>query len=243
MNAFIKLLLIILIASVVCAPALAGDTAEYGIKFISIDHATFIIEAKGLTIYVDPVGDTMAFNGYPEPDIILITDIHGDHLDTKLVDSLKSPTTIIIGPQAVIDKLKYGKILNNGEKKAYGTVTVEAIPMYNLTEERLKFHPKGRGNGYVITLYGKRIYISGDTEDIPEMRVLKDIDYAFICMNLPYTMTIDQAASAVLEFKPGVVFPYHYRGQGMFSNLQRFSKMISKDKSIEVRLLKWYAEK
>jgi L-ascorbate metabolism protein UlaG (beta-lactamase superfamily) len=104
----------------------------------------------------------------------------------------------------------------------------------------MKFHPKGRGNGYVLTMNRKRIYISGDTEDIKEMRSLKDIDYAFVCMNLPYTMTVDQAASAVLEFKPRVVFPYHYRGKGMFSDLDKFKQLVSKDKDIEVRLLNWY---
>jgi L-ascorbate metabolism protein UlaG (beta-lactamase superfamily) len=239
----IPLLLLTLIIAFVCSPAFAGDTAAQGIIFSPIEHATFVIEAKGSTIYVDPVGDATSFDAYPAPDIILITDIHPDHLDTKLVDFLKSQTTIIIGPQVVIDALKYGDVLHNGEKKASGTLTVEAIPMYNMTEERLMFHPKGRGNGYVVSLNGKRIYISGDTEDIPEMRGLKDIDYAFICMNLPYTMTVDQAVSAVLEFKPGVVFPYHYRGKEMFSDLQRFRKLLSKDKSIEVRLLKWYADK
>ena len=104
----------------------------------------------------------------------------------------------------------------------------------------LKFHEKGRGNGYVVTVDGKRIYISGDTEDIPEMRALKNIDYAFVCMNLPYTMTVEQAASAVLEFKPKVVFPYHYRGTGGFSDTAKFKELVGKDKSIEMRMLKWY---
>ncbi len=112
--------------------------------------------------------------------------------------------------------------------------------MYNLTAERLKYHKKGRGNGYVITLNMKRIYISGDTEDIVEMRSLKNIDYAFVCMNLPYTMTVDKAASAVLEIKPAVVIPYHYRGKGGFSDIERFKTLVSKNKDIEVKLLNWY---
>jgi L-ascorbate metabolism protein UlaG (beta-lactamase superfamily) len=112
--------------------------------------------------------------------------------------------------------------------------------MYNLTKERLNFHNKGRGNGYVLTINQKRIYISGDTEDIAEMRSLKNIDYAFICMNLPYTMTVEQAASAVMEFKPKVVIPYHYRGKGMISDVQRFKHLVSKNKAIEVKLLDWY---
>ena len=112
--------------------------------------------------------------------------------------------------------------------------------MYNTTPDRLQYHEKGRGNGYVVTLDDKRIYISGDTEDIPEMRKLKNIDYAFVCMNLPYTMTVEQAASAVSEFKPKVVFPYHYRGKEGMSDIEKFKKMVSADSDIEVRFLDWY---
>ncbi len=107
---------------------------------------------------------------------------------------------------------------------------------------KLKYHEKGRGNGYVITVDNKRIYISGDTEDIKEMRSLKDIDYAFVCMNLPYTMTVNQAASAVLEFKPKIVFPYHYRGKDGLSNVERFKNLVSMDKKIEVVLMDWYSK-
>ena len=121
-------------------------------------------------------------------------------------------------------------------------MTIEAIPMYNLTPERQKFHTKGRGNGYVVTLGGTRVYISGDTEDIPEMRALKKIDVAFVCMNLPYTMTAEQAADAVLEFKPKIVFPYHYRGKTS-QDPEKFKKLVAKDKNIEVRIRKWYPEK
>jgi L-ascorbate metabolism protein UlaG (beta-lactamase superfamily) len=112
--------------------------------------------------------------------------------------------------------------------------------MYNLTEDRLKYHEKGRGNGYVVTVGDVRIYISGDTEDIPEMRALENIDYAFVCMNLPYTMTVEQAASAVLEMKPRVVYPYHYRGKGMMSDTKKFAALVAEDGDIEVRQLDWY---
>jgi len=108
--------------------------------------------------------------------------------------------------------------------------------MYNLTADRLKYHNKGRGNGYVVTVGGKRIYISGDTEDIPEMRALKNIDVAFVCMNLPYTMTEEQAASAVREFKPKIVYPFHYRG----SDVEKFKKLVGEDSGVEVRLRDWY---
>lgn len=206
------------------------------IKFTSIHHATFVIETSDAVIYVDPVGDLEVFEKFPSPDIILITDIHGDHLDTNVVNSLKTKETNIIVPKAVYEILAGGNVLNNGENTTEKNIKIEAIPMYNITKERLKYHTKGRGNGYVLTADGKRIYISGDTEDIKEMRELKNIDYAFICMNLPYTMTVEQAASAVLEFKPKVVIPYHYRG----SDVEKFKELVSVNKDIEIRLLDWY---
>jgi L-ascorbate metabolism protein UlaG (beta-lactamase superfamily) len=202
-----------------------------------------VIETSEAIIFVDPVGDVDAFEKFPDPDIILITDIHGDHLDPDVVNSLKKDKTTVIGPEEVIERLEYGRLLKNEETGTFNNVSIEAIPMYNLTKERLKFHSKGRGNGYVITADEKKIYISGDTEDIPEMRKLKNIDYAFVCMNLPYTMTVDQAASAVLEMKPKVVFPYHYRGTEGLSDIEKFKELVSKDKNIEVRLLDWYVER
>lgn len=220
---------------------IAQNKLDSEIDFIPISHGTMAIRTGNATIYVDPVGDVETFSELPAPDIILITDVHGDHMDPEAVSSLKTEKTRIIAPKAVIDRLKLGEILNNGQKKTIKDITIEAIPMYNLTEERLRFHEKGRGNGYVINANGKRIYISGDTEDIKEMRDLENIDFAFICMNLPYTMTVEQAASAVLEMKPRVVFPYHYRGTGGYSDIEKFKQIVTgKNKGIEVRLLKWY---
>ena len=120
-------------------------------------------------------------------------------------------------------------------------VVVYSVPMYNLREDALQYHPKGRGNGYIVEFGGKRVYISGDTEDIPEMRQLKDIDMAFVCMNLPYTMTVESAASAVLDFKPKQVYPYHYRGTEGFSDVEKFKSLVNKgNKDIEVIQLDWY---
>lgn len=211
-----------------------------GIIFTPIEHATMVIEGGKRTIYVDPVGSAKLFEGFKDPDIILITDVHYDHLNADVLKLVKKKKTVVIAPKAVIDQLEFGEIINNGEKKKFKKITIEAVPMYNLTPDRLKFHEKGRGNGYIITINKKRIYISGDTEDIPEMRELKNIDYAFVCMNLPYTMTVKQAASAVLKFKPAVVFPYHYRGKDRVSDVEKFRELVSKDKMIEVRLLEWY---
>jgi L-ascorbate metabolism protein UlaG (beta-lactamase superfamily) len=147
----------------------------------------------------------------------------------KLPDHLKNSAAVMTNFQSVT--------LFDGNT----TLNIEAIPMYNLREEASQYHPKGRGNGYVITLGTERIYISGDTEDIPEMRNLKNIDIAFVCMNLPYTMTVERAADAVLDFKPKTVFPYHYRGTDGLSDVSLFKTLVnSKNKDIEVVQLDWY---
>ena len=209
-----------------------------------IEHATFVMKWDGKTIFVDPTKGGDAFKTFGKPDLILVTDIHGDHFDPKTLAAVRTPESTLVVPSAVSEKMGAekgnAKMLANGEKTKVGDIEVEAVPMYNLTEERKNFHTKGRGNGYVVTLGGKRIYISGDTEDIPEMRALKNIDAAFVCMNLPYTMVPEKAAEAVLEFKPKVVYPYHYRGKEKMSDVEKFKELVSKDKTIEVRQLQWY---
>lgn len=219
------------------------EASEYKTKslsFIPIEHASFIIRGDDLTVFVDPVGDVSNYAKYRTVDIILITDVHHDHLDKDLVRLLRRPYTQIIGPKSVIDELGFGTVMNNDAIKNVKNVYVKAMPMYNLTEERLMFHAKGRGNGYLLRIADDAIYIAGDTEDIPEMRSLRDVDYAFICMNLPYTMTVEQATSAVLEFKPKVVFPYHYRGKKGFSDIKKFKQVVENNSDIKVELLEWY---
>ena len=216
------------------------------LKIIPINHATMVLEYGDMVIYVDPVGGSDAFKGQKQPNFVLITDIHGDHLDAETLKGLDLSKATLIVPQAVKELLPETNsqsvaVLNNGDKKQFGKLNVEAIPMYNLREEALKFHPKGRGNGYVLTLGNERIYISGDTEDIPEMRQLKNIDVAFVCMNLPYTMTVESAANAVLDFKPKKVYPYHYRGTEGLSDVAKFKSLVNKEnKDIKVIQLNWY---
>lgn len=247
---------IIGIAGVVCLLATArtssaqtdmiqADSAD--ILVHPIGHATMVLQTGEKTIYVDPVGEAETFGFFGDPDLILITDIHGDHLDANVLGTVTTKSTTIVAPRAVFDKLPLAeraqtKVMANGDTLHLDDVRLEAIPMYNLSPDR-DFHESGRGNGYVVTLAGKRIYISGDTEDIPEMRALKNIDAAFVCMNLPYTMDVDAAADAVLEFKPRIVYPYHYRGKDMMADVGRFRELVSVDPSIEVRQLDWYAEK
>ncbi len=213
-----------------------------------INHASMVLTAEGKTIYVDPVGGAAKYQGLASPDIILVTDIHGDHFDPATLGDLVKAGVELVVPEAVAVKLgsfpKGGNVvvLHNGGQRKEGSIRIEAIPMYNLpastTDPR---HPVGRGNGYVLSVGGKKIYISGDTQGIPEMRALTGIDIAFVCMNLPYTMDVNEAADAVLAFKPHIVYPYHYRGQGGFSDVAAFkSKVEAGNKQIEVRLRNWY---
>lgn len=219
-----------------------------GLLIYPIEHASLILDWNGSTIYIDPVGGKEWYSEYNSPSLILITDIHGDHLNIPTLESVITENTRIIAPQAVFDQLpevlqKKTRVLKNGEAIADSEIMIEAIPMYNLRKEALQFHPKGRGNGYVLDNNKKRLYISGDTEDISEMRELKDIDMAFICMNLPYTMTVDKAAEAVLDFKPKSVYPYHYRGTDGLSDVEKFKSLIeSKDSNIKVVQLDWYPQ-
>jgi L-ascorbate metabolism protein UlaG (beta-lactamase superfamily) len=220
-------------------------TASGPLVIHPIEHATFVMEWNGTTVAVDPVGGAEAFEDFPKADLILITDIHGDHLSGETVAALASPSTTVIAPVAVAEKLPRGEwaqlhVLANGASTTWRGVTIEALPMYNLDPERQGFHPKGRGNGYLLTLGGTRVYISGDTEGIPEMRSLENIDVAFVCMNLPYTMDVTAAADAVLEFKPKIVFPYHFRGKDGMSDLERFAALVAKNPAIDVRVLAWY---
>ncbi len=223
-----------------CSGGGGGKAQQQEPSFVPVSHASFVMQTSKLAVYVDPVGKAEAYAKFAPADLILITDIHQDHLAPELIKSLRGEKTALVGPKAVVEQLGVGTVMRNGEKLNIKGIAIEAVPMYNLTEDRLKFHPRGRGNGYVLEVDGKRVYISGDTEDTKEMRALRKIDYALVCMNLPYTMTVEQAASAVLEMKPKVVMPYHYRGRGGFSDTGKFKRLVAEDADIEVRMLKWY---
>lgn len=221
------------------------QTGDGEIKIYPVLHATLAIEYKDQMIYLDPYGGKKAFDGLAPATLILITDIHGDHMNLETLKEIEAQNTQIIAPKAVTealaDEFTEQISLANAEKITVRQIDIEAIPMYNLPEDTTSRHPKGRGNGYLLTIAGKRIYISGDTEDITEMRALDKIDIAFVCMNLPYTMTIEAAADAVMEFKPKVVYPFHYRGKNGFSNVENFKRLINvSSDQIEVRLVDWY---
>lgn len=217
------------------------ETANGKLEVNPVRHATLAFRWAGKTILIDPVGGKAPLVKFGTPDLILVTDIHGDHYHKGTLQAVAGKSTRIIAPEAVAALMPRElrartSTLANGQKTKLHGIHVEAVPMYNLTPARLKFHNKGRGNGYLLTLGGKRVYCSGDTEDIPEMRALKNVDVAFVCMNLPYTMTEEQAADAVRAFKPKVVYPYHYRG----SDTEKFKKLVGGDAKIKVRLRNWY---
>ncbi|HIF12140.1 MAG TPA: MBL fold metallo-hydrolase [Dehalococcoidia bacterium] len=233
------------VSAVTTAAQSGGDaipTSRGDVVILPLDHATFIMGWDGKTIYVDPVGGTGRFADLPTPDLILVTDIHGDHMNAETLTAISTAQTTIVAPAAVAEQLPASLMgrtvsLANGQTGMFSEIGVEAIPAYNLTEDRLRFHDKGRGNGYVVTVGGTRIYIAGDTEDVPEMRALRNIDVAFVPMNLPYTMTEEQAASGVNAFNPGIVYPYHFQG----SDLEKFKMLVEADGDTEVRVRDWYA--
>lgn len=228
----------------------AEDSMESNIEIKPISHASFVIKTNNMVLYNDPVGNPEAYADQPQPDVILLSDIHPDHLNIETLEHLAHSNLKIIVPQAVADSLperllQYTQVMKNGESSnvqiGKNSFSIKAIPMYNLRKEALKFHEKGRGNGYLLTLHDQRIYISGDTEDIPEMRQLKNIDIAFVCMNLPYTMPVEHAAEAVLDFAPKKVYPYHYRGKNGLSDVDQFKSIVNENNpDIEVIQLDWY---
>ena len=180
-----------------------------------IKHGSLEINYNGTEIQVDPVGfgvhPTTDYNQFPKANIILITHEHKDHFDREAITSLRTPATSTYSNLAVYNQFRNSIALKNGDSIIYAPdIKIEVVPAYNYTEGPTQFHPKGRDNGYILTLDGQRIYIAGDTEDIPEMAAIKDIDIAFLPCNQPYTMTVDQLVKAAKTIKPKVLFPYHY---------------------------------
>jgi L-ascorbate metabolism protein UlaG (beta-lactamase superfamily) len=218
----------------------ATDSGQILISPIS--HASFVMRVPGLVVYNDPVGGKALYDGHPAPGLILVTHEHQDHFDPETLAAIVGEETRLITNPSVFEKLPEdlkakATAIANGEKTTVGTLEIEAVPAYNTTEDRKKYHPQGRDNGYVLSVDGRRVYIAGDTEDIPEMRALKDIYIAFVPMNLPYTMDETQASSAVAEFKPAFVYPYHYQG----SDTQAFvDKVKAAAPDTQVVMGEWY---
>lgn len=221
---------------------LTGDTVatvEGDVIIHPVGHASLAIGFGAHVIYVDPAKED--FSGLPAPTGILITHAHGDHFDIPNLLKIAGDTAAIITNEEVAGlmpaalKERTLPVKNGGSGELDG-IFISAVPAYNTTENRKQYHPEGRDNGYVLTLGDKKIYIAGDTEDTPEMRALTGIEVAFLPMNVPYTMSIEQAADAVKAFKPAIVYPYHYGS----SDTARFKELVGD--AAEVRLVDWYAK-
>jgi L-ascorbate metabolism protein UlaG (beta-lactamase superfamily) len=228
-------------AAVVCmAVAIAGyaqekfqsdtlKTSGGDLKMVFIGHGTLMFEYSGKVIQVDPVSMYADYATLPKADLILITHEHGDHLDAKAIQAASTPnTTVIINPGSA-KMLPNATVIKNGETKAVAGINIEAVPAYNLEKQ---FHPKGNGNGYVLTFGGKRVFVAGDTENVPEIKALKNVDVAFLPMNLPYTMTPEQVADAAMAMKPKILYPYHFGN----TDPNLLANLLKDEKGIEVRI-------
>lgn len=214
----------------------AIKTSAGNLEITFIGHATLMFTFGGKVIHIDPWTQLADYSKLPKADLILLTHEHRDHLDLKAVDILRKERTAIVCPKITAEQIKGATVMNNGDVKTIEGLTIKAVPAYNLVHKRdtgQPFHPKGDGNGYLITFGDKNVYVAGDTENIPEMKALKGIDIAFLPMNLPFTMTPEMVADAVLAFKPKVLYPYHF-GETDTPKLLA----LLKDSGIEVRIRK-----
>jgi L-ascorbate metabolism protein UlaG (beta-lactamase superfamily) len=210
-------------------------TAAGDLQITFIGHGTLMFTFGGKVVQVDPVGQYADYAKLPKADLILITHEHRDHLDPQALALLTKPGTVTVLPQAAAAQAPGGLVMKNGEVKTVAGLSIEAVPAYNLVHKRDSgepFHPKGRGNGYVITFGDKKVYVAGDTENTPEMKALAGIDIAFLPMNLPYTMTPEMVADAARAFKPRILYPYHF-GK---TDTAKLVALLKDQPEIEVRL-------
>jgi L-ascorbate metabolism protein UlaG (beta-lactamase superfamily) len=212
-------------------------TTQGDLTITFLGHASLMMSYEGKTIHIDPVSQYADYSNLPKADLILVTHEHSDHFDLKAIGAVKTGKTAMVMTQDVAKQIKGGIIMKNGDKKTIQGLLIEAVPAYNLVNMRspgVPYHGKGIGNGYIITCGDKRIYIAGDTENTPEMKGLKNIDIAFLPMNLPYTMTPEMVADAAKAFRPVILYPYHY-GE---TNVQKLIDLLKDEKNIEVRIRK-----
>jgi L-ascorbate metabolism protein UlaG (beta-lactamase superfamily) len=206
-----------------------------GLTITFIAHATLILTYGTTVIHVDPVGQYADYAALPKADIVLVTHEHSDHLDPKAVAAVRAKDTAVIVSASCAGKLPGAVVMKNGEARTVKGIGIVAVPAYNIVNLRAPgqpFHPKGAGNGYVLTLGDRRVYVAGDTENTPEMKGLAGIDIAFLPMNLPYTMTPEMVADAARAFRPKVLYPYHF-GE---SDTARLTSLLAAEKGIEVRV-------
>ena len=213
------------------------ETSAGSLRITFLGHGSLIFTLGEKTIYLDPVSQWADFSQFPKADLILLTHEHSDHLDSKALDLLRTDKTVLVGPEACAKDTRGMQIMRNGDRQTIEGISIEAVPAYNIVHMRSPgqpFHPKGSGNGYVIAFGDKRVYVAGDTENIPEMKQLKGIDIAFLPMNLPYTMTPEMVAEAAKSFRPRILYPYHYGN----TDTAKVIDLLKGDKDIEVRIRK-----
>jgi L-ascorbate metabolism protein UlaG (beta-lactamase superfamily) len=211
------------------------SAGELEITFIG--HASLMMSFGGKSIQVDPYGQLADYSKLPKADLIFLTHDHPDHLDPAALRSVRTTNTVVVLPPVCAGKETGGTVMTNGDARTVLGIKVEAVPAYNVVHKRAGgpvFHPKGEGNGYVLTFGDKRIYVGGDTENTPEMKALKSIDCAFLPMNLPYTMTPEMVADAARAFKPKILYPYHYGD----TNPAKLAELLKGAPDIEVRVRK-----
>ena len=235
-----NILSMVLVAVAAAQEAFESDTFKTNagdLKITFLGHGTLRLTFGGKIIHVDPYGSVADYSKQPKADLILITHEHGDHLDAKAIDQIRKEKTTIVANPASAKQLQGAIVMNNGDVKMIDGFKIEAVPAYNIVHKRdtgQPFHPKGNGNGYVIAFGDKRVYLAGDTENIPEMKELKNIDIAFLPMNLPYTMTPEMAADAAKMFKPKILYPYHF-GE---TDTSRVVTLLKDTPGMEVRIRK-----
>lgn len=210
-------------------------TSDCDLTITFIAHGTLMMEYNGKVIHIDPVGSYADYSKLPKADIILVTHEHGDHLDVNAIKLARKEPSVVVETQRCAEKYKDGIVLNNGDSLTYEGIEIDAVPAYNIKHERSQgnpYHPKGVGNGYVIHFGNKKVYVAGDTENIPEMAKLKNIDIAFLPMNLPYTMTPEMVADAAKMFHPKILYPYHYGN----TDTSKLVDLMKNQKETEVRI-------
>ncbi len=211
------------------------ETAQGNLTITFVGHATLMFDFDGKVIHVDPVSREADYSDMPKADLILVTHQHGDHCDPEAIAAVLKPETMVVVNGGCADRVAGGIVMKNGDSDVFDGIGIEAVAAYNLVHMReggQPYHPKGEGNGYVMTFANVRVYVAGDTENTPETKGLKDIDIAFLPMNLPYTMTPEMVADAVRAFKPRVLYPYHY-GSTDTAELQQ---LLEGEKGVEIRI-------
>jgi L-ascorbate metabolism protein UlaG (beta-lactamase superfamily) len=242
MESFIAIMLLIVLCA---APALAQDqyekdtieTSAGDLEITFIEHGTLMFLFGETVIHIDPWSRLADYSKFPKADVILFTHHHGDHLDPVALKQVRTESTIVILTELCAKHIEHGIIMKNGDKHNISGIEILAVPAYNLVHKRESgeyYHPKGEGNGYVLTFGDTRVYVAGDTENTPEMKTLENIDYAFLPMNVPYTMTPEMVADAINAFKPTVLYPYHYGN----TDVSKLIELLKDNHDTEVRIRK-----